>query len=200
MTRDHTRTQLQRLWPKILAQNPDAAFDELCEAIAAKLAKNVSFVENFVDDHLLDVVHSVGRAAQADATRSVVALDEDKPRRLSRKQRAELVASTLSEVASGYAKWMEVDPSTKRRIPLIDMTRTQIFAAADARRESSVHEMRNAEWLRLIGEGMSDGQFVRDAWPDERLRELHETLRVSYRPLASIAGSALDQLSAGENQ
>jgi hypothetical protein len=155
------------------------------EAEAKRLAeimlRNEQFVRRFAEEHVYQEVLASGMRL-CNRTPGLCTVGG---RRVTREQ---LIAEVKEEVRSRYADWMVFDPTKRAHVHLLRMTRPQLLAAARHETEIGIASLKAGNWLRLIGERLTDGQTVADVWTDDELAHLMESIDV--RSTASLTQPA----------
>lgn len=163
-------------WEKAIAGRPDFDLTDEAKRLTAIMLQNDRFVRLFAEEFLYEEVLASGvRIVDRKPVSQQAKLHAVGSRRMTREA---LIKEVKDEIRSGSAAWMEYDYKVGRHIPLLEMTKPQLLAAADLRRVRVTRELERSEFLRMVANGMRDDQTVADAWTEDELNQLHESIEI----------------------
>lgn len=147
---------------------------QVATVIAQQLRKNREFCAAYLHETLHGFVLEVGSKMVRDQ-RSVIRDGFNASNKTVREAlRGRVQAEATTE---RWTRWVEFDPVSKQHMPLVEMTRAQVLAAAEVRRRRGFDELVDAAWLSAIGKRMNETQRVGEVWEHGDLDALREQVR-----------------------
>lgn len=166
-------------------KNPD---DLVADAIR-RYGANPVLLESLIREslRLLALEAITGRSPLAElddelATKPTVrALDSgaEERIRMSARRRADILRLAQQSTDNPVSKFFERHPDHAVTVPLLALTREELFAAADVRDAESRAAIRRAMLCRRIAEKLQPGQVAGDVFSEEEVERLAKTIHTS---------------------
>jgi hypothetical protein len=174
MTDLSLRQMIRERWRDHIEGKEDVDLKVLADQCALDLLAVPEFRERFLQETVRPVVYDVGigfvNSSRREAQRSGGG---------AKRVKLTEVARILEEEGEGrWSKWFEHDPLSGKHILLFKMTKEQALAAAKARRERALPDLRVAGLLELAAGRLQKGQRIEEKWTEAQLDELEQRILV----------------------
>lgn len=173
------RADIRAVWVSMLQKRPSLDVHVEADRITEALLAKEDWVRRYAAESLKEDVLSAG-ILERQRWRDLAS-----PRRtddvVEREQmRAALVADVKREIKENAAGWMLKLGTKNTNIDLLQLGRKEVLTYAEKKKAQSLGAMHESEWLRRIGERMTDTQRVADAWGVDELEQLRDRISVSF--------------------
>lgn len=169
------RQEIRDWWrPLIDAGDP---FEPKVEAqrCVAELGQNPDLVRRWFQETAYDTAYAVGMGLVSRGRTTVMR------EAMSAGEAKASLKEQLERDPVDFSRWMERDPNTGVQVPLVEMVKEQVLAAAEVRGKRGMEELKREAMLRFVAGRLQPGQRVGDVWSDDLLADLAQRIEVKAK-------------------
>lgn len=176
MAESTARQMIREWWRQALDGQESVDLKAFAKEGAGELLNDPDFREAFLGEFVYSAVYESGMRILATNRTYIRSGDNFKTRDQWSKEIRDEAAD--EDVSKTWAAWLEYDPISKINIAIPMMTKAQLLAAAQRRREQGRQELVDGEWFALLAGRMNDDQVASDVWTEADAMKIRENIQI----------------------